>query len=83
MLAAQLEMTTRIVTALKAFENVLIELVFTTDGLAVGWAAELVKRIRAVDPARVIVLPTQWAPELLPASGIKSVISCGERASPS
>lgn len=59
MLAVQIEMTTRIVNALKGADNVMIELVFMTDGLAVEWASKIAAAARAADPSRLIVLPTQ------------------------
>ena len=58
--------------------NVLIELVFMTDGLSVDWAKQIVTAVRAADATRLIVVPTEWSAELLPTTGQKhTVISCG------
>ena len=62
----------------KGQDNVMIELVFTTNGTDVTWASKLIGAIRAADASRLIVLPAQWATQLLKYSGQHAtVISCG------
>ena len=80
MLAVQMEMTKQIVTALKGADNVMIELVFMTDGLSAEWASKIAGAVRAADPTRLIVLPTQWSAQLLKITGQYSVVSCGAGA---
>jgi hypothetical protein len=71
MLGYQLAMTKKIVRSLQQHDNVLISLVFMTNstdpqtgaplpGPEVDWGLKIAAAVREVDPARLIVVPTQW-----------------------
>jgi hypothetical protein len=76
MLAIQKNTVDQIVTALKPYDNVLIELVFMTNETTItaAWGAEIAQTIVAADSKRIVVLPAEWA-VVLPPSNI--VQSCG------
>jgi hypothetical protein len=66
MLSAQLGAVQRIVSALTPYDNVMIEIVFTTNHTDVKWAEAVVAAAIVADPKRLIVVPTQWMQQLFP-----------------
>lgn len=77
MLQIQLEMVRRIVAALQPYDNVMMEVVFTTDGLSAAWAEKIVGAVRQADPERLLVVPVQWIDHIPAAWRSTIVANCG------
>eukprot|EP00035_Acanthoeca_spectabilis_P008946 m.160568 g.160568 ORF g.160568 m.160568 type:complete len:492 (+) comp14558_c0_seq1:112-1587(+) len=76
MVAAQTELVKRVVEAVKGADNVLMQLVFTTNGTSPEWADDVLAAVRAADPNRTVVVPVQWMSSLN-TDGTSVIASCG------
>lgn len=77
MLQIQLEMVRRITAALKPYDNVMLEVVFTTDGVSAAWAKKIIGAVRQADPERLIVVPVQWIDHVAVPWQSTIVANCG------